>query len=68
MKKTKQLLSELPQPNRDLALGYFDEEFFEKHKGDSVSTITGALCCSFRWEDTKEGYDYWWDLCKTLGL
>jgi len=68
MTKTKQLLSQLPSPDKELALGYFNENFFADHhdKEVPVTTIAGALCCSFRWADTKEGYDYWWDLTQKI--
>ncbi len=61
MKQAKQLLEKLPEPYRSQALENFDEEFFENNneREKPMRTIGAALLCSFEWEHTKQGYDYW---------
>jgi len=66
MKKAKQLLAELPEPYSTQALGYFNKRFYEERLAEEPSRVSDALTMSFDWEQTKEGYAYWYELFKGL--
>jgi hypothetical protein len=61
IEEIKDLLYELPDDWRVLAVKRFDPDFYESHKDLEypIESSGDALRCMFDWEQTEEGYEIW---------
>ena len=64
----KTLLRTLPDPYKDEAINNYDHKFYLKHKGkeEPITNIRKALACAFDWDESEEGYVYWYSLYMSL--
>jgi hypothetical protein len=58
MKTILENLETLPEPYKSQAIFNFKDQW-EEFKPEPVENIKDALCSSFFWKSTKEGYHYW---------
>lgn len=64
----KALLEQLPSPYNEKALSQFDQEFFDKRSSPTafINTPRDVLAVAFDWENSEEGYEYWYNVYKNL--
>ena len=64
IKTIKQWLEELPEPYRTQALENYQDFFYQDE--EPINYISDAINWAFRWESSKEGYDYWFNFWEKL--
>jgi len=62
MKTIKQWFNELPEPQKTEAL----ENTPKLIKENIADDLEDAIYSAFRWDRTKQGYDYWQKICDSV--
>lgn len=62
MKTIKEWFDQLPQPQRHEAINNVINQHSPEHLTANTFSLSNALRISFSWEDTDEGFLYWFKI------